>query len=123
VDVGGKQVPTLKNGGKPLNLDFSAPDRFTPRPAATPPSSWPAATTSSASPPRSRRKTATAPSAPSSTTPARPTPQLRAGKPYVGLVTLFGKQFITDYEPVRDASGKVVGVLYVGIDITPTWPC
>jgi methyl-accepting chemotaxis protein len=29
VEVGGKQVPTLKNGDTPLNLDFSAPDRFT----------------------------------------------------------------------------------------------
>ena len=44
-------------------------------------------------------------------------PRLRAGKPYVGLVTLFGKQFMTDYEPVRDAAGKVVGILYVGVDV------
>ena len=29
VAVGDKQVPTLKSGGKPLNLDFTLPDRFT----------------------------------------------------------------------------------------------
>lgn len=29
VEVGGKAVPTLKSGGRVLNLDFSAPDRFT----------------------------------------------------------------------------------------------
>ncbi|MET0857082.1 MAG: Cache 3/Cache 2 fusion domain-containing protein, partial [Telluria sp.] len=29
VDVAGKQVPVLKNGGKPVNLDFTIPDRFT----------------------------------------------------------------------------------------------
>jgi hypothetical protein len=33
-------------------------------------------------------------------------PALRAGRNYVGLTTLFGKQFITQYEPVRDASAQ-----------------
>jgi methyl-accepting chemotaxis protein-2 (aspartate sensor receptor) len=43
---------------------------------------------------------------------------LREGKPFVGMTTLFGKQFITQYEPVFDAAGKVVGALYVGVEIT-----
>ncbi len=83
-----------------------------------PRSSSPTATSSCASPPRSRRKTASAPSAPNSITPARPTPRCKDGKVYVGLVKLFGKQFITQYAPVRDAAGKVVGALYVGVDIS-----
>jgi methyl-accepting chemotaxis protein-2 (aspartate sensor receptor) len=33
------------------------------------------------------------------------------------LATLFGKQYMTQYDPVRNAAGQVVGVLYVGVDI------
>jgi methyl-accepting chemotaxis protein-2 (aspartate sensor receptor) len=43
---------------------------------------------------------------------------LRAGQRFVGLATLFGKQYITQYDPVRDAAGKVVGVLFIGLDIS-----
>ncbi|RYE70906.1 MAG: methyl-accepting chemotaxis protein, partial [Oxalobacteraceae bacterium] len=34
VDIGGRQVPTLSVGGKPLNLDFTVPDSFTERTGA-----------------------------------------------------------------------------------------
>jgi methyl-accepting chemotaxis protein len=40
---------------------------------------------------------------------------LRRGQPYKGPVTLFGKPNMTDYFPVTDPAGKVVGILYVGI--------
>ncbi|WP_298923284.1 methyl-accepting chemotaxis protein [uncultured Ramlibacter sp.] len=43
---------------------------------------------------------------------------LSAGKRYVGRVTLFGKPFMTLYDPVRNQAGKVVGVLYIGLDIS-----
>ncbi|MDM0104390.1 methyl-accepting chemotaxis protein [Variovorax sp. J22R24] len=45
-------------------------------------------------------------------------PVLRQGKRFVGRVTLFGKPYITVYDPVRDASGRVVAVLYIGLDIS-----
>jgi methyl-accepting chemotaxis protein-2 (aspartate sensor receptor) len=45
-------------------------------------------------------------------------PLLRAGNSYIGLATLFGKQFITQYDPIKDASGKVIGVLFIGLDIS-----
>ncbi|MYN04694.1 HAMP domain-containing protein [Pseudoduganella sp. DS3] len=44
--------------------------------------------------------------------------KLRAGQPYTGLAQLFGKPYITQYDPVKDASGKVVGALFIGIDIS-----
>ncbi|WP_445215998.1 methyl-accepting chemotaxis protein [Bradyrhizobium sp. Pa8] len=40
---------------------------------------------------------------------------LRRGEAYKGPATLFGKTFMTAYFPVADATGKVVGILYVGI--------
>ncbi|WHU03404.1 MULTISPECIES: cache domain-containing protein [unclassified Sphingomonas] len=40
---------------------------------------------------------------------------LGQGKPYRGTAEILGKQFFTAYDPIKDASGKVVGVLYVGI--------
>ncbi|MBR0698098.1 methyl-accepting chemotaxis protein [Bradyrhizobium lablabi] len=40
---------------------------------------------------------------------------LRRGEAYKGPANLFGKSFMTAYYPVVTASGKVIGVLYVGI--------
>jgi methyl-accepting chemotaxis protein-2 (aspartate sensor receptor) len=45
-------------------------------------------------------------------------PVLREGKRFVGRVMLFGRPYMTVYEPVRDAAGRVVGVLYIGLDIS-----
>jgi methyl-accepting chemotaxis protein len=40
---------------------------------------------------------------------------IRGGQAYKGPANLFGKSFITAYQPVFDGGGKVVGILYVGI--------
>jgi methyl-accepting chemotaxis protein len=40
---------------------------------------------------------------------------LKAGQPYYGPATLFGRSFFTAYHPVLDPAGKVIGVLFVGI--------
>uniref|UniRef100_UPI0028AFF4DF Cache 3/Cache 2 fusion domain-containing protein n=1 Tax=Mixta calida TaxID=665913 RepID=UPI0028AFF4DF len=39
------------------------------------------------------------------------------GEAYRGLAALFGKRYITQYQPVTDASGTVVGILFVGVEI------
>ena len=39
------------------------------------------------------------------------------GKPYVGRATLFGKTYMTKYEPVL-ADGQVVGLLFIGFDMS-----
>jgi methyl-accepting chemotaxis protein-2 (aspartate sensor receptor) len=117
VAVGDKQVPTLKSGGKPLNLDFTLPDRFTHQTGGN-------ATifvasgddfvriSTSVKKENGERAVGTILDHASPAYAA-----IRAGKPYVGLVKLFGKQFMTDYEPVRDSSGKVIAILYVGLDV------
>jgi methyl-accepting chemotaxis protein len=40
---------------------------------------------------------------------------LRRGQPYKGPAVLFGKSFMTSYFPVTNPSGKVIGILYVGV--------
>ena len=118
VDIGGKQVPALLHDGKVLNLDFSAPDRFSLETGGN-------ATifvadgedfvrvTTSVKKENGERAVGT--------TLDRASPAyaaLKDGKVYVGLARLFGKQFITQYEPVKNSAGRIVGALYVGVDIS-----
>lgn len=44
--------------------------------------------------------------------------RLLAGQPYVGYAKLFGKDYVTRYQPVTDGDGKVVAILFVGADIS-----
>ncbi len=46
-------------------------------------------------------------------------PVIRSGQAYKGPAVLFGQRFITAYQPVFDAAGKVIGILYVGIPTAP----
>ena len=43
---------------------------------------------------------------------------LLRGEVYLGRARLFGRDYMTRYEPVRDARGEVVGALFVGVDFT-----
>lgn len=40
--------------------------------------------------------------------------QINAGKPFYGEVDILGTMYSTGYEPIMDASGKVIGIWYVG---------
>ncbi|KAA0016256.1 HAMP domain-containing protein [Salinicola corii] len=44
--------------------------------------------------------------------------KLMANQPYIGLAKLFGTSYITKYQPIQDGDGKVVGALFVGVDIS-----
>jgi len=46
---------------------------------------------------------------------------LRRGQSYTGYATLFGKQYMTHYEPILDSAGEVIGALYVGLDVSEVW--
>ncbi|REC94464.1 methyl-accepting chemotaxis protein [Kushneria indalinina] len=37
---------------------------------------------------------------------------------YSGIATLFGTPYITRYEPIHDARGRVIGASFIGVDIT-----
>ena len=39
---------------------------------------------------------------------------IRNNEPYYGEATILGKNYVTGYEPIRDAANKVIGIYYVG---------
>ena len=39
---------------------------------------------------------------------------INKGEAYYGDATIFGKPYVTGYEPIKDASGKVIGIYFVG---------
>jgi methyl-accepting chemotaxis protein-2 (aspartate sensor receptor) len=118
VDIGGKPTPALKYSGKALNLDFSIPDKFTGETGVI-------ATIFAADGEEFVRVTTSLKkengdrAVGTQLDHAHPSyPLLRAGNNYIGLATLFGKQFITQYDPIKDSNGKVIGVLFIGLDIS-----
>jgi hypothetical protein len=40
--------------------------------------------------------------------------KISKGEAYYGDATIFGKPYITGYEPIKDASGAVIGAYFVG---------
>ena len=41
-------------------------------------------------------------------------PMVQKGEASYGDATILGKPYVTGYEPIRDASGNVIGIYYVG---------
>ena len=41
-----------------------------------------------------------------------------AGQTYIGRAVLFDRSYMTQYSPVRDSSGNVIAVLFIGFDYT-----
>jgi len=39
------------------------------------------------------------------------------GKSFTGRAQLFGRAYMTHYEPIKSAAGKVIGILFVGYDL------
>ena len=118
VQIGDKATPVLRNGNTDLNLDFSIPDRFTAQTGVT--ATIFAKTgddfvrvSTSVKKENGDRAVGTLLDR------AHPGyAALLADKSYSGIATLFGKQYITKYTPIKDASGQLIGVLYVGVDIS-----
>ena len=119
VDIGGVATPTFKAGDKPMNLDFSIPDQFLDRSGAI-------ATVFARSGDDFVRVTTSLKKQDGAraigTLLDRKSPAYAAmlgGRRFIGMATLFGKQYITEYKPVTDSSGRVIGALFVGVDVTP----
>jgi len=36
----------------------------------------------------------------------------------MGIATLFGRRYMTRYDPIKDVSGKVIGILFIGLDFS-----
>ena len=39
---------------------------------------------------------------------------IKKGEAYYGEATILGKPYVTGYDPIKDASGNVIGIYYVG---------
>ncbi|CAB3649571.1 hypothetical protein LMG22037_00906 [Paraburkholderia phenoliruptrix] len=119
IDVNGVATPVFKAGDKVLNMDFSIPDQFLERSGAVATifartgDDFVRVTTSLKKQDGSRAI---------GTLLDRNGPAyalLIANKTYTGLAALFGKRWITQYRPVTDASGRVIGALFVGVNVDP----
>jgi methyl-accepting chemotaxis protein len=121
VDLRGSITPRLLNGPTVLNLNYGDVDRFTANTGST-------ATlfvirgedfvrvTTSVKQQNGERAVGTVLDR------SHPAYRLlRGGHAYTGYATLFGKQYMTQYEPVRDGAGQVIGALYVGFDVSEAW--
>ncbi|AQQ24463.1 methyl-accepting chemotaxis protein [Burkholderia cenocepacia] len=117
VDIGGVAAPTLLAGGQPLDLDYSIPDQFLKKSGAIATifardgDDFVRITTSLKKQDGARAVGTKLDRAGPAYAP------LVAGRSYTGLAKLFGGSYITQYKPVTDATGRVIGALFVGLDI------
>jgi methyl-accepting chemotaxis protein-2 (aspartate sensor receptor) len=118
IDIAGKPAPSLKHDGHLLDLDYAVVDRFTAATGAV-------ATIFAKSGDDFIRVTTSLKNDKGQrvigTLLDRAHPGYRAtlaGGSYVGLASLFGRDYMTHYDPIKDVSGRVVGLLFVGLDFT-----
>lgn len=123
MDVSGRKVASLLCGGRTVNLDFALVDNFTNQSGlivtifARDGDDFVRVTTSILKLDGQRAV---------GTPLDRSQPAYRdalAGIEHCGFATIFGKQYLVNYDPVRDASGRTIAILFVGLDVTerPVW--
>jgi len=117
-EIGGTRAPALRSGATELNGDFTIPDRFTALTGvyatvfARSGDDFVRVTTS-------HKKESGERAVGTVLDHAHPAYALiLAGKSYAGAAALFGGQYMTQYDPITDAGGKVIGILYVGVNFT-----
>ncbi len=117
VNIGSTSTPVLRAGPERINLNFARVDDFTARTGAT-------ATVFV----RSGRDFIRVSTSLQTENGARAVGtrldhdhpgynRLLEGQAYRGPAVLFGRNYMTSYEPIRGQDGQVIGVLYVGVDI------
>lgn len=118
VTISGRQTPLLKNGSATLNLNNTTVDRFTSVTKAV-------GTVFARSGEDFIRVTTSLKKEDGSraigTVLERNHPAyngLLRGIGYVGKAELFGKDYMTSYQPIRDGNGRVIAVLFIGLDFT-----
>lgn len=118
VQIGERHTPALRSGGILLNLNFEIPDDFTAQTRVTATvfvrneDDFIRITTSVRMKDGGRAV---------GTLLDRSHPAYRLlllNQAYTGYATIFGTQFMTRYDPIMDASGRVIGARYVGLDVS-----
>lgn len=118
IDIQGKKTPALLVADQPVNLNFGIVDRFTETTGAV-------ATvfvksgedfvriTTSVKNEKGERAVGT------SLDHAHPAyAAIRSGKSFTGLANLFGRQYMTHYEPLLDDKQQLVGISFIGLDFS-----
>ena len=118
VDIKGLATPELKLEGRTLNLDFPLVDGFTATSGAI-------ATVFAKSGDDFVRVATSLKNDKGEravgTLLDRSHPGYKAaleGQVYAGLATLFGRQYMTQYDPIKNANGEVIGLSFVGLDFS-----
>jgi len=114
VQIGQRSVPTLRMGEHVLNLDMQAVDRFAEATGGVATlfvrdgADFVRVATSLRNPEGERvLGTALDPA-------GTPYARLSAGQAYTGPAKLFGEDYMTHYAPLKDATGEVVGIAFIG---------
>lgn len=116
--VGGRYVPTLRLRGKTLHFDHTIPDRFTSQ-SSDVATIFAKAGNDFVRISTSLKKQNGERAVGTWLKRSHPSYQsLLAGKKYAGLATLFGTQYMTEYTPIFGDNDEVIGVKFVGIDVT-----
>ena len=116
IDIQGKATPTLTLNGKAVNLDFTEIDKFTSTSGAMASIFARSADrfiriTTSLKNEKGERVLATV------LDPSHPAYQpVMAGGSYQGPATLFGKSYMAQYEPIKDAAGTVIGIMGIALE-------
>jgi methyl-accepting chemotaxis protein len=118
VDVQGRKVGTLRNGSRVVNLDFALPDSFTGKTGMV-------ATVFARDGDDFIRVTTSIRKLDGERAIGTPLDRSQAayndalqGRAHIGYAIIFGKQYVIHYEPVKDSAGQVIGILFVGLDVT-----
>ncbi len=118
VEIAGRSVPNMTLAGKPVGLDFTDPDHFGASTGAVATllvkdgDDFVRVATSVVNDKGAR-------AVGSALDHAHPAYQaVLQGQSYVGPATLFGRQYLTRYDPLKDGSGKLIGLSFVGLDYT-----
>ncbi|SDP44953.1 methyl-accepting chemotaxis protein-2, aspartate sensor receptor [Ralstonia sp. 25mfcol4.1] len=118
IEVSGKATPAFRSGDLLLNNSFEVPDRFFANTGGVVATVFARTgddyirVTTSLKKQDGQRAVGTLLDR---TSPAYAA--VASGKSYRSLAWLFGKPYMSKYEPVRDAGGKIVGALYVGVNV------
>ncbi|SDD12570.1 methyl-accepting chemotaxis protein-2, aspartate sensor receptor [Cupriavidus sp. YR651] len=118
VEVAGKATPAFRSGDAVLNNSFEVPDRFFATTGGVVATVFARTgddyirVTTSLKKQNGERAVGTLLDRASPAYAA-----VSSGKSYRSLAWLFGKPYMSKYEPVRDAAGKIVGALYVGVNV------
>ncbi len=118
ITVGEKALPALKLNGQAVNMDFDIPDRLTKITGAV-------ATLFVKQGDDFYRATTTVKKADGSRAVGTPLGKahpgykaLMGGQEYTGKANLFGREFMTQYKPIKSEQGEVLGAWFIGIDFT-----